>query len=223
MYWPTRSRRDTSLNWPSGSTPSASQQLRRRCGPRWSCRCPGAPAKIRWWLTAPTARPASRRHSLTWISSMSARTSALTPARPIIASSSASSFSTCSGSCWVAPSTAARRPWRVPAAPSASTIVGVAPSSSWMPGAAVSSMRHSSTRPPQPRPKKMPDALRVVDPASRIVGALLVGDRDAGVAGRRDVAALDRRPAGLVDVDAAVAAAADRASCGSSGRRRAAR
>ena len=45
---------------------------------------PGAPVKMRWWLTAPTASPALRRHSLTWISSISARTSLLTPARPII-------------------------------------------------------------------------------------------------------------------------------------------
>jgi hypothetical protein len=133
---------------------------------------PGAPVKIRWWLTAPTDRPALRRHSLTWISSISARTSPFTPARPIIESSSPSSRSTRSSSCWVAPSIALM-PTRLACTPSpASITVTVAPSSMTVPGEATFSIRHPSIDPRQPRSKRMPTPCVSCTQHDRIDGAL---------------------------------------------------
>jgi hypothetical protein len=133
---------------------------------------PGAPVKIRWWDTVPTERPALRRHSLTWISSMSARTSALTPARPIIESSSPRSFSTWSVSCWVEPSIALT-PTRLATTPSpASITVGLAPSSISMRGLAVLSIRQASIEPRQPRSTRMPTPCVSWIQQDRIAGAL---------------------------------------------------
>ena len=134
---------------------------------------PGAPVKTRWWLTAPTASPALRRHSLTWISSISARTSALTPARPIIESSSASSVSTFSASCVVAPSTALDAdPRPVAGSSAASAMVGRGALVEVDAGRRGVLDPAALDRPAQPRPNMMPTPCVSCTQQSVIVGAL---------------------------------------------------